>query len=436
MALLLEFLMSSCLTLDRVEVPSAATRASWPVVCGGLICLGLTLSGYLLWRSLLLQSGGTVGADICSAVFGSGCDSALSSTGSWWLSVPVAGWGLAYFALLETLLILGWLFREDFGVESRDAVSLLALGGMSVSLLLAARMLRSSSPHCPLCWAIHTVNLAVLVTVWRSTEHSASSLLSRLISALRYASGGEAIDPVAARRRTLYLVVAFLVAGITYQWSYVQAAVRTAKSGQPDPQALIAGFEQASHRSIQLSQDDPRLGPASAKAQLVIFSDFQCPACKRLAGDLRGLEKKFTGDVSIVFKHYPLNSACNPSIRNNMHPLAYAAARASIAAARQGKFWEFHDGLFEIDYRTLAGRPEGFEAALTALAGRLGLDEASFNQVRQSDLTAANVHADVDEGNRLGVEGTPTIYLNGRQVDRIDPQAIETLIRHVIDSSR
>lgn len=139
----------------------------------------------------------------------------------------------------------------------------------------------------------------------------------------------------------------------------------------------------------------PRLGPETAPVQIVEFADYECPYCQKVSDDLTRLREQFGSQVSLVYKDYPLP----------MHPLASRAAEAARCAGVQGKFWEFHDSLFENKKLQVS--------ELKQEARALKLDTALFDQCLDSGQQAATVKKDVQEGQRLGLTGTPSFFVNG-----------------------
>ena len=142
----------------------------------------------------------------------------------------------------------------------------------------------------------------------------------------------------------------------------------------------------------------PKLGSARAKVKIVVFTDFQCPFCSRLVPALREVKEKYKRKVVIVHKHFPLS----------FHKQAMPAAKASVCAHRQGKFWEYHDLLFD-NQRSLD--PE----RLRQLAATAGVGIAAFDRCLQEPKVMARVLADMAEGRKAGVSGTPSVYINGRK---------------------
>jgi len=139
------------------------------------------------------------------------------------------------------------------------------------------------------------------------------------------------------------------------------------------------------------------MGPAVAAVVVIVFSDFQCPACKMLADDLRIVRENDPQRVRIIYRHYPLPT----------HTSAMAAAYASECAAVQGRFEAFHDALFA--EQSLIGHVSwehfGSVAALK--------DPAAFARCMTSEIASAAVARDTVDGNRLGLNATPMLLING-----------------------
>jgi protein-disulfide isomerase len=142
----------------------------------------------------------------------------------------------------------------------------------------------------------------------------------------------------------------------------------------------------------------PSRGGSNAPVTVVEFSDFECPYCKDSAHELKHLLADYGAKIALVYKHMPLP----------IHANAYKAARASVCAAEQDKFWEYHDRLFASN--DLA------DEALKRYASDLGLQSEKFNDCLTADTSAAVVRKDMAEARQAGVRGTPTLFVNGRIV--------------------
>jgi protein-disulfide isomerase len=156
---------------------------------------------------------------------------------------------------------------------------------------------------------------------------------------------------------------------------------------------------------VPVSDTDPSIGDAKAPVTLIEFSDFQCPFCLQVAPTLKKIRAAYGDKVRIVWKDFPLTQ---------IHPEAFKAGEAGHCAAEQGKFWEYHDRLF-VNQRAL--RPED----LKTYAAGVGLDTARFNACLDTSKHAEVVRNGVAEGTRLGVNSTPTVFVNGRRVAGAQP---------------
>lgn len=139
-------------------------------------------------------------------------------------------------------------------------------------------------------------------------------------------------------------------------------------------------------------------GPKDAPVTITMFSDFQCPFCAQTAPVIEQVLAAYPNDVNFVMKQFPLRS---------IHPQADPAARAAIAAGKQGKFWEMHDELYK-NSRTLS--PE----TIKGLAEKLGLDMKKFEADMNSDEVKKQVEEELALGAKSDVRGTPSFFVNGK----------------------
>jgi protein-disulfide isomerase len=148
----------------------------------------------------------------------------------------------------------------------------------------------------------------------------------------------------------------------------------------------------------------PSTGAPSAPVTIIEFSDFQCPFCRAAESSLKQVRQKYGNQVRLVYMDFPLG----------FHPHAMDAARAARCAADQDKFWQFHDALF-LDQKKLG--PDN----LRQTAAKVGLDRDKFNACFADDRHDAGIREDMAKGNSLGVTGTPTFFINGRELVGAQP---------------
>ncbi len=179
---------------------------------------------------------------------------------------------------------------------------------------------------------------------------------------------------------------------------YLLTQVRQGKTHGQAEAAFEARFSQQAKKNIEIG-DSPIKGPPDAPITVIEFADFECPACRAAAPALDAVIEE-TDDVRLVFKNFPLN----------IHPHAEKAARAAVAAGRQGKFWEMHHALFSMD-------PPLTPERLKQVAQKLSLDMEKFDEDLRSESVADAVAADRKLGERVDLSATPTIFINGRRFD-------------------
>jgi len=155
-------------------------------------------------------------------------------------------------------------------------------------------------------------------------------------------------------------------------------------------------------------------GASDGVVSIVEFSDYHCPFCKGVQPTLSVLLAKYPDRVRFVFRDFPLE---------RLHPQAFRAAEAARCAQDQGKFWEYHDIIFE-------QAPKAEEIDLKRYAEQVGLDIDKFTSCLFQNVHRQAVQQDRDEGNRLGLDGTPAFFINGRFLSGAQP--LEEFVR-VID---
>jgi protein-disulfide isomerase len=144
--------------------------------------------------------------------------------------------------------------------------------------------------------------------------------------------------------------------------------------------------------------DTPTRGSSNARVTLLEYADYECPYCQQIQPAVEKLEKEYKGRLAFAYKDFPLP----------MHPDAEKAAEAARCAGRQGKYWEYHDELTSTKQLDIA--------ALKNHAQVLKLDTTSFNKCLDNGEAAEGVRAQAAEAQTLGVQGTPTFFVNGRVV--------------------
>lgn len=154
----------------------------------------------------------------------------------------------------------------------------------------------------------------------------------------------------------------------------------------------------------------PSLGPENAPVTIALFTDFECPYCRKIDPLLAEVKRKNPDTVKVVFKNMPLQ----------FHKFADPAARAALAAEKQGKFWEFHDELFALEKLDME--------EISNVAVKLNLDLEQWKRDMGSQEIRQKIYRDMQDAQNAGVTGTPTLFVNGRLVKNRSLQGIQQLI--------
>lgn len=175
--------------------------------------------------------------------------------------------------------------------------------------------------------------------------------------------------------------------------------VQAGKAKKDREEAFHARFDPTKLKTLSIG-DSPEKGASDAVVTIVEWADFECPFCRMVYSDLQKLIERFSGQLKVVFKFYPLSG----------HPHGEIAARAAVAAMNQGKFWEMHNLLFDNQERLE-------QADLERYAKQLNLDMVKFKADFTSKETGERIERDKKQGDEIGLEGTPLLYINGREVE-------------------
>ena len=175
----------------------------------------------------------------------------------------------------------------------------------------------------------------------------------------------------------------------------------------------------ATARNVDLGADSPWTGAKQAKVTIVEFSDFQCPFCARVEPTLKRILDTYKGEVKLVWRNEPLP----------FHPNALPAAKAALAAHKQGKFWQMHELMFQ-------HQQELSDAKYEEWAKQIGLDVPRWRKDKDSAQIASAIEGDSRTANQVGADGTPAFFINGRFISGAQPfEAFKPVIDEQIEKA-
>ncbi len=191
------------------------------------------------------------------------------------------------------------------------------------------------------------------------------------------------------------------------------------QAGSRAPTAAPPGNQPPQAYEIALGES-PVKGRRDAPVTIVEFSDFQCPGCKTYQALVNQVLQLYPKDVKLVYKEFPLAE---------IHANAVGAAKAALAAARQGKFWEMHDMMYQ-------NQDELGMNELKQYAENVGLDVPQWQKDFSSPEVQQQLTREADEGRAAGVDSTPSFFVNGRRITAGTIEEFKLLIQEALNGNR
>lgn len=322
---------------------------------------------------------------------------------SYWGTVPLIGWptsflGLSYFLGLLPAFALS---RKGLTPVLRWLIRIGALASLGFLYVM------SDEGHiCQYCVVVHAANLLLV-------------LLTELARRFR----GDSIKPITALAGVF--IVSSIVLGTidamnraaierdqeqALQQTIQDLTVTATEDPEPEPEPTVDDDPEPAE-PVEPFTGRYRLGPEKAAIRLVVLTDFACPDCRKIKGQIKQLLAE-RDDISYSMKHFPMSNVCNRHMPNDMHPKACYAARVAEAAGilKGGEgFWEMYDWLFDniedFTPQTLPGQVVS-----------MGYDWPEFFRLMDSPEVDALIQADIEEGMKLGLNSTPMLFINGHEL--------------------
>src|SRR5262245_14693649 len=390
----------------------------------------LFLAGAAVSGVLLLQHHGEPTAvsavrQICGEGETSGCDRVAQSPYAKVAGIPLATVGLAFYLSLLCLAALATQGGEAAGAAGRVAFVLLALALVVDALLLGVQAFGIGA-FCKLCILTYALNAAALFALWPARTAPLLSAapsgrllglgwgLATLASVLFALAWNSALSERAERRGGTVL-------GAPAGGKGDAAEVERLKGILDDPKKYEAYLQEKSAREFESAKVQdialegvPFKGAQDARIRVVEYSDFLCPFCRAIAGAFRDFVPQAQGRVPVHFKNHPLDTACNPRLSQSGRPGACLVAKGALCAVGQGRFWEYHDQVF-------AKPPQSpNRETVLGIAAQAGLDATRLAACFDSPATETRLGADIAEAQRFGVNSTPSVFINGKKLPRIN----------------
>lgn len=338
-------------------------------------------------------------AKVCSQLAPAGCLVTTGRFGSL-LGIPVALWGLGGAAATAVVAGVAWVHRRERHDPWRGTT--FALGAASVLASITMAMLSSlEGSYCPFCVLWYGINLGIGLSAWLALGEEQDASLARVLRDALSLPG-------------LLALAAFCLAFSAGYWFYGTRRAETRAELVTLMELTVEAKLEEPTVAIDLT-GLPTRGPDDATLTIVEVADFQCPFCRRVWEGIHDYTESTTHSVRVAFVHYPLDGKCNPGI-DEIHPYACLAAQAAECARREDKFWEYGDVMFEYQYALE-------RADLLTYAEQLGMDRAAFDACLDDEAVKTEVRRSIARAMLLGVEATPTFFVNGYKIRGALPRA-------------
>lgn len=388
-----------------------------PVQLAILFSLIAWASGfYSLWHQLSLFTGTSEDAAFCNINNYINCDAVALSPYSTLLGLPLASLAMAFFASLVILFLLIYFAILDRNQKGSDnLISLtfwLSLLSLPVSLTYALISLLVIKSLCISCLVIYVMHISILACTFKLKKTSSSAFPS-----LR------ALTPSTA-------VAVLVVAGLNL---LSPKFVETSLSGGNKIDNATASLYLARHLSnpqFSFSEANAAVtGSPDAKVVIVSFSDYQCPYCKIASNIIPTIARAYGSGVRLVYKDFPLNSACNPSMSGSGHPYACAAAKLAKCSLKNLGI----DGYLKTSKQLYNSQATLGSDSISSIGKNVGLSDQQIESCSSSLEIHDEIVANTKEASAAKVESTPSIFINGRRLDAAtNPQILRLTIEHYL----
>lgn len=377
-----------------------------------LSLMGAVVSGLLLWLDYNLLGIGQA-TSLCGGWLASQCGEVISQSeyATLW-GFPFATYGLFFYSfILFMALATNYLGGRYLPGGFFILVSLVIMS--VVADVFLARIMMSHNTFCFLCASTYLINLALLILfilLYKELKTEVGFSWRQIAQVFASTKGRSPSNKGIA---VFFLMFVFLLFFAVFSTSYIlrlqTLPLRQARVGTNQ---RVAEFYQQKPESLALPGSSLVIGKGSGKIQIITFTDFLCTYCYKIFELEQDIYEKYGDNVSFVYYNYPLDQDCNPYVERSVYPGSCTAAKAFVSAASLQIFQEYHHNFFS-QYEKFH---ESYDAdrALSLASGLVNI--TPFQQEMDSEATAQILRRDIELAAKLHIEGTPTLFINGRRI--------------------
>lgn len=373
------------------------------LIFGSLSSLG---HFYLAKRAYQLEAGEASASKICSIGENINCDSALLSPYAKISGVSISNFGVA-FNLFLSLLLLCFLF---FGANNYwKNISFYTAGGIAFFSIPMAVISLTNSLFCPVCWALYCFSFVQAGCLFFVFKQDLS-------------------QPITFIKKNWKQKNSYIVAGGLFLLSlFFHINFVTTFDIKSQKEMLDAVFfDWQNEKPINLPESYLlQKGKKDSQITLVEFADFLCPICKRVQTPIENFLDNFP-NANFKFYVYPLDKACNPSLKFGRTGLSCELSQAIVCANKQNKGWLAHDFFFEFQNNFIAsqGDKNKIKKLFSNMISQTGINKQQFELCMKAPSTMEKVKQSALAGKQANIDGTPSFFINGKKVNQDSPKLL------------
>ncbi|MCM2282741.1 MAG: thioredoxin domain-containing protein [Bdellovibrionaceae bacterium] len=377
--------------------PQVHGSKTWFYIALVAVLAAIGVHGYLTHYHLELKYGLPDPNSICNVSSTFSCDAAAASRFSEFMGVPLALWGAVTNFVLLGMALLFPLTENSRKAAARTNILLFSGFIAAVSVVMGAISLMTLTRYCPFCILTYVLSFIALAGFWRGLPAAGKGMRFSLsdTKALWIAGG-------------VILVGSFILnSGIRRNF------VQDPKGFEQSLKVFVREWSTSPQMSLEPVAPLVKGNPdPNAKMTIVEFADFRCGHCKAAAPTLDAFVKAHP-DARLIFQTWPLDGECNSAIPH-ANNVSCALARAFVCAHQKDKGWPAHDWIFA--HQEQLGGFDSVMRQMTDMAQELGINADELKTCMDSEDTRKTVKEQAELGVRLNIQGTPSIFVNGKQL--------------------
>lgn len=371
---------------------------------------------YLAWHYYPLKVGAAAGQSLCNLNDKLNCDAVSASQYSAFLGVPLAIWGAVLNAVLFGLILMSWLEWSEHPERLRRWT--LALAGFSVlgSVVMGTISVLFMNNYCIFCIALYFFSLVIFVAY------------RKVLREPFWANIGKDLPHLWAESRGVFISLASIPVLGFFLHNIFLDRLGLKEIGKMVTESIQEW--EASPKFEFVAKPTLAIGPTqdAAVMTLVEFADFRCGHCKRASYSLHAFVNA-NPSVRLEFYSFPLDGACNDKIESSSG-ISCRLAAAVYCAEKMGKGWQTHDTLFEIQDEVNRTNTVGeLDVILSKQLPALGLNWESLQVCLNDVATLDAIKAQAKQGSLVNVRGTPTLFANGKLINRVMVPVLEEALQ-------